>query len=40
MVLKYILDIVPANDNAIPGFIACGDSSFAVKERRLTLSKL
>ena len=33
MVLKYILDIVSADVNAIPDFTACGDGSLDVKER-------
>ena len=39
MVLKYILDIVSADVNAIPDFTACGDGLFAVEET-LSLSGL
>ena len=32
MVLKYILDIVSADVNAIPDFTACGDCGVATKK--------
>lgn len=39
-VLKYILDIVCAYVNALPGFTACGDGSIDVKERHIRTSKV
>lgn len=37
MVLKYILDIVPADVNAIPDFTACRVRDIAPKEKYLKL---
>ena len=37
MVLKYILDIVSADVNAIPDFTACGDCGGTTKERYLEI---
>ena len=39
MVLKYILDIVSADVNAIPDFTACGECLFTHKSTELNSEK-